>query len=603
MMKRCKRSARSVIIPAAAFCLAMPGAVALAGEYSTAQVTVTVFEGGNSHESACMFDSDLPEVPFVNVEDYLSSIYKTDLVCEKVSEGVYSYEKNGKKMTVDATNNTIRIETPESFYVEGLRYLISDSKYVKESIPKTDAADSVFSLDLSAYNIDIADDGTGAYIPLPTISDIFSKSYCISRYAGEEISIEHYTNLGLADMTKNFNALTRSQAMIDYTYNELCLIFDIFYGRPSKGALSESIVEKGFDKTLDDFNDDTRTAKELLRSENVMDFYYGLAYLDKYCWDGGHTMLTSSEDEMHGLYEESALLRAIEEFSEENPEAPRTEALNFIQQTVFGDQMRTETYRIARQQSYDKNLTLVKEWETAKLYQKDDTMIFVFDSFDVNVIEPFIHSLENAQANGVKNFIIDLSANEGGDSSLVSYIMAVISDDSRISMLNTCTGNIEYVTATADKNLDGVIDEKDDEIKYDLNYAILTSRVSFSCGNLLPSLAADRGIPVLGGKSGGGGCIVSIGYFPNGMLYRLSGGLKLVDKNGKDIENGAPLYYEVPGLDESISQLYDVDDIIAHVNEFYGESNDAGDAAPVILLVLVLASSAACAVVLKRKKA
>ena len=82
--------------------------------------------------------------------------------------------------------------------------------------------------------------------------------------------------------------------------------------------------------------------------------------------------------------------------------------------------MRTEAYNLTRELSYDNNLTLVKEWETAKLYQKDDTMIFVFDSFDVKVIEPFIHSLENAQANGVRNFIIDLSANDGGDSSLVS---------------------------------------------------------------------------------------------------------------------------------------------------------------------------------------
>ena len=58
-----------------------------------------------------------------------------------------------------------------------------------------------------------------------------------------------------------------------------------------------------------------------------------------------------------------------------------------------------------------------------------------------------------------------------------------------------------------DINHDGVVDSNDTYMgKY--NFYILTSEVSFSCGNLLPTIAKYKGIKIIGKKSSGGACSV-----------------------------------------------------------------------------------------------
>ncbi len=68
------------------------------------------------------------------------------------------------------------------------------------------------------------------------------------------------------------------------------------------------------------------------------------------------------------------------------------------------------------------------------------------------------------------------------------------------------TGETTVQRYLADTNLDGVIDEKDLEKQYDFRFAILTTRCSFSCGNILPVYAQEKGIMIIGEKSGGGTC-------------------------------------------------------------------------------------------------
>ena len=83
-------------------------------------------------------------------------------------------------------------------------------------------------------------------------------------------------------------------------------------------------------------------------------------------------------------------------------------------------------------------------------------------------------------------------------------------------------------TFYADKNLDGMIDEKDEDVTYDFNYAMMISRVSFSNGNSLPALASEAGIPMLGERSGGGGCSMSFFGLPGeSNKYGISGTLMI----------------------------------------------------------------------------
>ena len=100
------------------------------------------------------------------------------------------------------------------------------------------------------------------------------------------------------------------------------------------------------------------------------------------------------------------------------------------------------------------------------------------------------------------------------------YIMAMITNSNKDSYttyyrkIQTLTGNITRIDHDMDLNLDGEINDLDKSVYYDFEYAFITSKVSYSCGNLLPCLAKDAGFPIFGERSGGGACSLLIAYTP-----------------------------------------------------------------------------------------
>ena len=90
-----------------------------------------------------------------------------------------------------------------------------------------------------------------------------------------------------------------------------------------------------------------------------------------------------------------------------------------------------------------------------------------------------------------------------------------------------------------DRNFDGKFDDRDNDVHYDLNFCILPSRISFSCGNLFPSLCQDAGLLVVGEKSGGGSCAVSTYRTAEGIKYGISSARgRLINKQGQNIDGG-----------------------------------------------------------------
>ena len=178
---------------------------------------------------------------------------------------------------------------------------------------------------------------------------------------------------------------------------------------------------------------------------------------------------------------------------------------------------------MAREAAYTGNPHIVKEWDSATYLQVGDKGIFAFDSFQYDVLPPLKEALDHAASHGVKEFWFDLSCNGGGDERIVAYLMKLITRDGTIYYKNAKTGNRVAMPVKADMNQDGVFDEKDDAVKYDFDYKLITSLVSFSCGNELPCYAADAGIPVYGQTSGGGTCFVYMMNHTDSFKYLLSG--------------------------------------------------------------------------------
>ncbi|MBO5632810.1 MAG: hypothetical protein J5965_27460, partial [Aeriscardovia sp.] len=76
------------------------------------------------------------------------------------------------------------------------------------------------------------------------------------------------------------------------------------------------------------------------------------------------------------------------------------------------------------------------------------------------------------------------------------------------------------------------------------------STCSFSCGNMLPALLKDYGIPLLGIQSGGGSCCVLYNPSADGFAYRYSTHrARLNDTKGQNIDEGIKPTYELETAD------------------------------------------------------
>lgn len=159
----------------------------------------------------------------------------------------------------------------------------------------------------------------------------------------------------------------------------------------------------------------------------------------------------------------------------------------------------------------------------------------------------------------VENVIIDDSLNGGGYLSIMGRLLALISKDNSAyaTTLNDITNIVNKGTYHVDTNNDGKYDEKDC-FGNDFKFYILTSPLSFSCGNAFPFLASTQfnHVKVFGVKSGGGECVVGQNYFSNGMGFVHSSTEHLI------IFNEAKLTYD------SVEHGVDVNGTLKY-NDFY----------------------------------
>lgn len=570
---------KKIISSATAFALLLPmlltPSVSAAGEavsYSRKEVTGYLFGMDSSETFSCLFRPDM-NIPYISAADFLNQIYTAAFTTTKNSDGTYSVTNKNGAMVVDPEKDTVHFDMYEKVaYFDCKPYLDSEKcEYLgNESYRLLEETEHPLDLDLGKYHIDVTADGGNVYFPLSTIADIFAPSYHSAIYLDSNI---YFVKVIEDDPYFNTDSLcsgtARDRTLIDYAYNELCFVMDNFYGKPAKSPLAVTMKSNDFDKALDAHNELTVQAKQLLHSENKVDYTFALLYLDGLLNDGGHTGLSSGMLQLINRNPESVLTAAVQKRMADISVEERANAMQFILELSQKEDQRAKLKEL-RESSY-KSYDKVKEWDDCALFQSGKTFIFMFDEFRDKVVEPFKWSLDRAADNGCENFIIDLSANSGGSSAVAMYMLSIMTDNPNLLMVNTKTGNKMEESASVDKNLDDAFDEKDDKVAYSFRFAILTTRYSFSCGNLVPCLAQERGVPILGETSGGGTCMLSKLYAPDGCSFAISNTLTMVNSKGQDIEGGAApdrvLVTENTDGELDYSECYQVDAINAALKE------------------------------------
>ena len=588
-MKKLLSSVSVTLVLVMLLSVAAPMTASATGDGITAKdLTAHIYNMEDTETMQCLFKSSMPDMAFISTVDFLKRAYVDEPSEVKNADGTYTITNPKGTMVIDPEHDTLHFDSFEDFVSakENVDGTEMDVPYLKEHAPVKEGEINGLDLDLSPYKIDIIEYDGKTYFPVSSIGLLVSETYNTAVYNADNIYFVHCADIVMGNCYYTnkmvYDTLKRSKALVELTYNDLCFAVDKLYGRPAQAEIASMLEEKSFDETLDEYNDDTRRAKELLLSENTVDYVLGTAYLGQIFSDGGHTAIhypavlsiltpgTAVYDELNRLFDE-------EGFRDAN-------AVKYVMSSLTSSQKATNMseFRSGKYKDYD----LVKSWDdksASKLYVAGDTAVFAFDSFVNEAVYHFKWSLDYAKEKGIKRFVIDLSCNSGGNAAVVMYIMAMITNKDKDSYtasyrkIQTLTGNLSRVDNDMDLNLDGEINDLDKSVYYDFEYAFITSKVSYSCGNLLPCLAKDAGFPIFGERSGGGACSLFIAYTPELFFYTMSSYNKFITSDNKDVDNGAELDFDLTKQKANddgtktidYSGLYDIEDISRKIDTIY----------------------------------
>ena len=386
-------------------------------------------------------------------------------------------------------------------------------------------------------------------IPLQTVSDFFlGAGLGINAYFNGQAFI---LNLQIKAGDELFYAAPtgeRSAALTEYGYNELCMMLDYLYGLKEVhdiDSFDRFFHQVGFDQLLkgDQVEYADKAIYRLLRDylDDGHSGWHGFSYLTgdiEYKSPHG-TSISRLVDEKNRY--ESARAAFYPDGVPGYEEVGNTAYVTFDHFALDPGMSAEDYYRIEDPADFD-------DANTFSLIMKAHAMI----------------TRENSP---IENVVIDLSCNGGGDADTAAFVIAWFLGEANIGMKDTMTGAVCSTTYRCDANRDRVFDERDTVA--DKKLFVLTSPMSFSCGNLVPCVFKESGkVTLMGRTSGGGSCIVQMISSAWGTSFQISSPQRLsFIKNGSyyDIDRGADpdytistpaKYYDRAALTDFINSLY-----------------------------------------------
>ena len=544
------------------------------------------------------FYDDMPSVAYVSISNFQSMIYPgTTVQVVKTAEGQYELISPCGTATVDTQKDVFESDHYDDFtnmmwmVQPGMTNDIYDALPIirwknREIVPQSVHV----KLDYGKYGIDLRDDDTNVYFPFATIADLYVDGYLHEAdYNGELVMVAPNGAYSLLDGYPKFLITpilkeTRTADMTDFAYRNLCFTLTNLFGYPGRTLLENNgLKEKGLDQALLDYGQAGVMTRDLLMSTDMYDFISGTATLSFLLDDGGHTYTDVTKvSDLSGNPEFKSKLDGIlearkAEFDSYCPEyqaykdvrKARSEmatALNEKRKEKFGDSVYYYKEGETAYCIFNSFLCDDSGWRkfykgegpkpTLKDYPHDDLLIL-------------LDALEKAENDPeVKNFVLDIATNGGGSTDIVLFITSLLCNKSDIYYENTMTGQSIKSTFEVDRNLDGKFDEKDAEVSFHLNFALLISGYSFSCGNILPALLKDYGIPLLGQRSGGGSCAVLFNPSADGFGYRYSTHRhRIADTSSENIDSGIEPTY----LLETVDDFYDIPKVTELIKNYYSK--------------------------------
>lgn len=423
------------------------------------------------------------------------------------------------------------------------------------------------TIDLNKYNIQMYSDINDAYLPYQTCYDLFgyviynsgvfngknlvycqsaSELYTQKKDIANPSVVEYiYTDLGKKSFVDKPANYKKNKALLEFSYRELCLALDVHYGLKEVHSINCS-----FD--------------EYLRA------------------NGFYERLTSAEPEVEErAYVDLTFNVFGDGHSGYDAKSPLTDPSYPSDPKYLYSHVSPDTLEMMTESTITKTIRSMYHIEPG-YSEVGDTAYITFDAFtfgnevfkskadyythkdqipnyagldpekDIDVPSLLIYANQQIKRAGspIKNIVFDLSCNGGGQSPAACMVMATIGTTySGVGVRNTFSGARGQTLYQADLDLNHTWTEAGDTFS-GYNLYCLTSRCSFSCGNLVPALMkASNQVTILGQTSGGGSCVVRNLSSATGQLFQISGEFQVCYTKNEcfyDVENGATPDYRIP---------------------------------------------------------
>lgn len=521
------------------------------------------------------------DVPFIRVSDYTGILFKDQEVVTPGKEYMNIY-MNGTNIRIDPFNDTVWFENParvrfngpiDGGIVESYEYdfvtMSTKNEPVQTEVKPLTIHLKDYHMPVIAYEDDIlmpflalqntigaaASDTSLAYNGRDYYNAFDVDEFLLKPENEEGKELAYYKGLHSGPFSKKTKT---TQAYADYGYYATCLLLDLTFGH------KEEMEITSFDEYFTKLN-----TKKVLTSTDPSAAVIAEFMLFNYLFGTGHDSLMSADTVFAPT--NKAVQTIASEVAEDMQESE-------VGQQIFNEQAQTDPAQSAEEfnvilgalmargldlpdffpllvwSSYF-NKIKPEDYGTERLDYSGDTAVIYFTSFkndhkrDPSFYVDPIHDEDISDSNfaffyrcfedikkhdEVKNVVINLADNGGGNSTGLISILGFLSEDGEVRITNKdlFANNYREECYHVDTNLDGIADDNDG-YGGQYNFYILCSKLSYSCANALPYFAQQQGLAkILGTAPGGGDCVISYFIDAYGRCAYYSGFLKLGQDDG-----------------------------------------------------------------------
>lgn len=522
------------------------------------------------------------DVPFIKASDYLNILFEGKQKTA-MRDGVLIVEANGTEAVIDPSADTIRFDNPSRLRAAGVinGAIVEDAEYnvvtasTKNKSLQTEAAPVIVSL--KEYHMPVIAYENDILLPFLALQNTFG---CVRMNNQLAYNGRDYYNAIEANsfVIKETNTLKKDSpymkalysgpfsekeettpAYAEYGYYSTCLLLDLSFGHKEEKNIT----------TFDEYFTRMK-AKEVMCSTEPSSAMTAEFLLFNYLFDSGHDTLLSPETVFGkiDLADQAAVgkfvdgIKSSEEGANlfEQSEEKKPEGEDILTDSIVGILLE-KGFKVPDILSllvwgafFD--ATRPEEYGDERLDYYDDTAVIFFNSFEDDTLERnpsyyldpvnekdsanssfafFYNCFEDIKKHDeVKNVVINISDNGGGNATGLISILGFLSPDGevRISDQDILAGNYREEYYHVDTNVDGIADDQDGfGGQYD--FYIMCSGSSYSCANALPYFAQQNGLAtIIGAKPGGGDCVLASFVDAYGHCAYYSGSLKLGTDDG-----------------------------------------------------------------------